>query len=234
MASRKTETIAHAFWRAAGGRARFGCPVNIGKAAPRVLPVAILRLNGLDTSVVSQLLGDAGADPWASSLRRPLRGCLIADAGKAMILVDGDDPEDQQRMTIAHEVAHFLLHYLKPREDAVTAFGPDVLAVLDRTRPPTPGERFSAALRNVPIDPFRHAMDREPLHRRSVAAIEDDADDLAIELIAPWKEVKALANTTPGVLRERYGLPSDIALKIAALLQPSGTSRGVLGLFGEK
>ncbi|WP_157182264.1 ImmA/IrrE family metallo-endopeptidase [Methylobacterium sp. WSM2598] len=165
---------------------------------------------------------------------RPLRGCLVADAGKALILVDADDPEDEQRMTVAHEVAHLLLHYLKPREDAMTAFGSGIVTVLDRTRPPTLGERLSSALRNVPIEPYRHAMDRGTAHRREVDAMEDEADDLAVELLAPWRELQAMRGVRPGALRERFGLPAPVAARLAVLITPTSTTSGVLGLFGRK
>lgn len=234
MASHRKEDVAEAFWERAGGRARYGRPVEIELAAPCVLPVAIRRIAGLDTGAVASLLSRIGASPWLDGSPRTLRGCLIADAGKALILVDENDPEDEQRMTIAHEVAHLLLHYLKPREDATRAFGPGIVAVLDRTRPPTLGERLSSALRNVPIEPFRHAMDRSAAHGRSVGVIEDEADDLAIELLAPWRELQVLRGAAPGLLRERFGLPAIVSARLAGLITPARTSSGVLGLFGKK
>lgn len=235
MARRTSEPVADTFWAAAGGRVQFGTPVDIERAAVRVLPLGVHRVRGLHTGAVSDLLGRVGADPWLDGTPRMLRGCLIADAGKALILVDQADPEDEQRMTMAHEVAHLLLHYLKPREQAVTAFGLEIVAVLDRTRPPTLGERLSSVLRNVPIEPFRHAMDRDQAcYMRSVGAMEDEADDLAVELLAPWRELRALRDTSPGTLRERFGLPAPVAARVAGIIRPSGISAGVLGLFGQK
>lgn len=234
MAAHSSEDVADAFWGKAGGRARFGSPADVQRAAPRVLPVAIRRIQDLSTDAVACLLARIGAIPWADVSPRPLRGCLVADAGKALVLIDADDPEDEQRMTIAHEVAHLLLHYLKPREDAVTAFGPSIVAVLDRTRPPTVGERLSSALRNVPIEPYQHAMNRSAAHRPEVDAMEDEADDLAVELLAPWRELQAMRGAAPGDLRQRFGLPAPVAARLAVLITPSRTSSGVLGLFGRK
>src|SRR4051812_36484702 len=121
--ARHSEAVAEAFWESVGGRARFGRPADVERAAAHALPVAVHRVRGLHTRAISELLTRVGADPWFNGTPRPLRGCLIADSGKALVLVDRDDPEDEQRMTVAHEVAHLLLHYLKPREEAVTAFG---------------------------------------------------------------------------------------------------------------
>ena len=233
MARHHSEAVAEAFWTTAGGRSRFGSPADIERAAVRVLPVAIRRVSGLHTGAVADLLARVGANPWFENTRL-LRGCLIADAGKALILVDRDDTEDEQRMTVCHEVAHLLLHYLMPREEAVTAFGPGILVVLDRIRPPTLGERRSSTLRNVPIEPYRHAMDRQARHARAVNVMEDEADDLAVELLAPWRELQALRGAGPSALRERFGLPATVAIRLAALIKPSGTSAGVLGLFHQE
>ncbi|NIA72048.1 ImmA/IrrE family metallo-endopeptidase [Pelagibius litoralis] len=145
-----------------------------------------------------------------------------------------NDPEDEQRLTIAHEVAHLLLHYLKPRKDAVAAFGPQILAVLDRTRSSTHGEKLSAALRDVPIEPFRHAMDRRQLHLAGrVAAMEDEADDLAIELLAPWREVRSMSDPSADSIRRHFGLPAIAAARLATMIQPTRTSSGVTALFGK-
>jgi hypothetical protein len=153
----------------------------------------------------------------------------------ALILVDADDPEDEQRVTIAHETAHLLLHYLIPRQRAVTAFGPSILAVLDRSRPPTVAEQVSAALRDVPLEPFRHAMDREqPGNHRDVTRIEDEADDLAMELLAPTQLLRSLDSASPGAIRRHFGLPAPVAARLARLVAPSTTSQGVLSLFRKK
>lgn len=227
-----TEMVANAFWIAAGGREEFGNPVDIDRAVPRALPAGVVRVPRLDTAYVAQLLARLGADPLPSAGIRGLRGCVIADLGAALILVDSDDPADEQRMTVAHEVAHLLLHYLHPRQQAVRAFGTSIQAVLDRTRPPTPGERFSSAVRDMPIEPYRHAMDREhPGRSQQVAAIEAEADDLAIELLAPNKALRTLRSITPGAIRDRFGLPAPAALRLATLLAPPATAFGVMGLF---
>lgn len=235
MAHHRSRNVADAFWQQAGGRPLYGSPANVERAATRALPVAFLRLPALHTSDICAMLARIETAPWLDNAPRPLRGCLIADAGAALILVDENDPEDEQRMTVAHEVAHLLLHYLKPREKAVTAFGSGILAVLDRTRIPTLGERLSAILRNVPIEPFQHAMDRRrPRLAGRVAEIEDEADDLAIELLAPWRELQSLRPVSPGAIRERFGLPAPVAAQLAGMIRPATTTPGVVSLFAKK
>jgi hypothetical protein len=147
--------------------------------------------------------------------------------------VDENVAEDEQRLTIAHETAHLLLHYICPRMGAIRAFGLPILAVLDRTRPATMGERLSSVLRNVPIEPFRHAMDRHR-HHNAVNSLEGDADDLAVELLAPYQEVRAMGRVEPGTLREQFGLPATVAARLASLAVPSSTTQGVMGLFAKK
>src|SRR6516162_4071645 len=97
------EDIAAVFWHSAGGRTKFGSPVAIDRAVPRALPAAVVRIDGLNTDHVQSFLARIGAEPWVGTAPRGLRGCLIADAGSALILVDGSDPEDEQRVTVAHE-----------------------------------------------------------------------------------------------------------------------------------
>jgi hypothetical protein len=235
MVSSRADQAAAAFWRQAGGRTAFGSPVDIASAAAAALPVSIIGIPSLDTSAIGRISARAGR-PWTVGNPRPLRGCLLADAGVGLVFVDSEDAEDEQRFTVAHEVAHFILHYLDPRERALVALGAGVAAVLDRLRPPTTGERLSAALRDVPIEPFRHAMERglRGRHASQVERIEAEADDLAVELIAPWRELTSGDTMEPGAIRERFGLPPQAAARLAALVAPSRISKGVLGIFAKK
>jgi len=227
-----SQPIAAAFWARAGGRERFGQPVRIAKAVSWGLQVAVVRVAQLDTSSVTNFLFRVRPDPWLIGAPRPLRGCLLADGGHALIFVESTDSEDEQRFTIAHETAHLLRHYLAPRTAALAHFGPSIMPVLNRTRPATYSERISAAMNGVPIEPFRHAMDRNRTALAdAVRRIEDEADDLAVELLAPWSQLKRLRGATPADIRQQFGLPAPVAARVATLIAPSDISRGVLGLF---
>jgi hypothetical protein len=229
------EQAAAAFWTKAGGRRKFGLPVDIAAAAAAALPLSVVGIPDLDTSAVAKIAARTGS-PWADASPRPLRGCLLADAGVGLVFVDSNDPEDEQRFTAGHEVAHFILHYLRPREEALKVLGAGIGAVLDRLRPPTSGERLSAVLRSVPIEPYRHAMERNAggRHAARLERIEEEADDLAVELIAPWRELTSGGRMEPGRIRENFGLPAYVSARLAALTAPSGTSMGVLGIFAKK
>jgi hypothetical protein len=224
---------AEVFWAAAGGRSAYGSPVRIDAAVMRSLPLAIHRVPGLTTVHVETILSRVGAAFAAPGAPRALRGCLIADVGVGLILVDGDDPEAEQRLTVSHETAHFLLHYLALRAAALTGLGSRVVAVLDRTRSPTHAELFSSAVRDLPLTPFRHAMVRgADRPRGSVATMEAEADDLAIELLAPWHLVRALEPPDPEAIAARFGLPPAVAARLATLAIRSTTEIGVSSLFG--
>lgn len=76
-----------------------------------------------------------GAGEWGSQGDRQLRACLVAAEGNCCILLDAGDPPDEQRYSLAHEVAHFILEYQQPRQRAQRRLGDSALAVLDGQRP---------------------------------------------------------------------------------------------------
>lgn len=227
------KSTAEAFWAAAGGRSAYGSPPRIDAAVIRSLPIAIHRISGLTTGHVEGMLRRADISIALDGAARALRGCLIADVGVGLILVDSDDTEAEQRLTVSHETAHFLLHYLALRTAALTGLGSQVVAVLDRTRSPTQAELFSSALRDLPLTPFRHTMFRGATRPRGrVATMEAEADDLAIELLAPWYLVRSLKSPDAESIASRFGLPPTVAARLATMAISSSTEVGVTGLFG--
>src|SRR5262249_6861344 len=122
----------------------------------------------------------------------PLRGALIARAGRGLVFLDGSDSDDERRFSLAHEVAHFLYDYLDPRKRALCALGDPISEVLDGRRVPRPEERLSALLRDVELGIYAHWMERSPDGAVTTAAVlagEDRADRLALELLAPSRHV---------------------------------------------
>lgn len=226
-------SAAETFWSAAGGRAAYGSPARLDRAVMRTLPIAIHCIPALTTAHIASILGRVGATIAIEGAARPLRGCLIADVGVGFILVDSEDSEDEQRLTIAHETAHFLLHYLALRNAALTGLGRHLIAVLDRTRAPTQAELLSSALRALPLGPLRHAIVRNGAQPRGrVATMEAEADDLAIELLAPWRLVRTLQNPDADTIATRFGIPVTIATRLASMAVSPTTELGVTGLFG--
>lgn len=138
------------------------------------------------------------------------------------MFVDGSDPHDEQTMSLAHELAHFLLDYFLPRDQAVRAFGPSILAALDGDRQLTDAEKLSAVLQGLTLGVYTSLWLRGPtgIARDSrVIAHEDAADALALEILAPRREV--VARTKTPLEQSRYGLVAqvlrtDFGLPVAA------------------
>jgi hypothetical protein len=203
------------------------------------LPVAIIEIDELTVGNLDQWLQIHQLPTLAVVANRPLRGCLAAYAGVGILFVDRSDDPDQRRVSLAHEVGHFVLDYLLPRED-VARRRPDLLPVLDGEREPTDAERFDALLADVPVGFHTHLLDRDAHggHLSSATAqVEDRAERLALELLAPLRSVlheTATAADSQAVLRERFGLPAGVATRYAnhiARLRPT-RPRSLLDAIG--
>jgi hypothetical protein len=211
------------FWAAAGGEEGF--PRELRGPIARALPLAVVLLPRLRVSAVDDWLRRQGIACAVGARDRWLRACLVARRGQGIAFVDGTDPEDEQRYSLAHELAHFLRDYSRPRAMAAAKLGPGVLAVLDGERPARPEERVDALLARTPIGLHVHLMARDAeggIADAAIAAAEADADRLAYELLAPGervlsggeRDVAALA----GELVAGYGLPAGAAERYAAEL----------------
>jgi hypothetical protein len=157
---------------------------------------------------------------------RPLRGLLAADQGNGFILIDADDDDAERRVTLAHELAHFLRDYLDPRQRAANRLGPAINEVFDGVRAATFDERLAAALRGVTVGCHFHLLAREIICPSAIIRdAEAAADRLAFELLAPFDAVAMQAPTDPASLATRlvteFGLPPQAARNYAAILLPS-------------
>src|SRR5688572_14888218 len=93
---------------------------------------------------------------------RALRACVLVHDGSGLLFVDSEDPEDEQRFSLAHEIAHYLVECAIPRERARERLGPAVLPVLDGRRAPSREERIGALLAGVQLGVRLHLMERTP------------------------------------------------------------------------
>jgi len=210
-------------------------------AYPRAMQDAITLASPLELCPVTELRVKHVLD-WARRIDvacrirgqdRRLHGCLVAWRGKGAIFYDTGDADDEQRFTLAHELAHYLLDYAAPRERAVTILGASILTVLDGERAPTPDERLHAVLSGVHLGVMSHLMERpdQGLPTSAVLDVEDRADRLALELLAPAQPLHELLDqpTAPRGFQARLaflgqqlttsrGLPADIAAAYARFL----------------
>ncbi|MBA7477048.1 hypothetical protein ES707_12446 [subsurface metagenome] len=172
-----------------------------------------------------------------------MHGSLLAYQGRGCILLNGSDSDSELRYSLAHETAHFLLNYLRPRRKAVNLLGSAILEVFDGFRIPTVRERVHGILGRVPIGFHVHFMERDTddkVNSDAIMELEDNADLLALEIIAPEEEVRRRAvrvwnrehnhsqfDIALTLLLEEFGLPSNVAEGYARYLYPVARSSSV-------
>lgn len=204
------------FWDLAGDPPPF--PRDLSRALAYALPVSQVVLDRLAAAGVEDWLARRDIDYRFESPSRPLRGCLVAFRGRGLVFVDGTDSPAEQRFSLAHEIAHYLLDYHAPRETAIRRLGEGILPVLDGERPPTQAERIDAAITATATRFYVHLFARDRPDAL-VDTAERRADQLAHELLAPDAALAAAIGSVPGataadvadVLTRTFGLPPDEA-----------------------
>ncbi len=190
------------------------------------LPITFVPLAGLTSGAVRDWLAQRGLHHRVANTPRSLHGCMVARSGRGVLFHDSEDDECEQRFTIAHEVAHFVLDHLLPRTRALRAYGEEIRPVLDGLRAPTPEESLSSALDRIPIGLQVKLMSRDPSGftcTGKAAACEQRADRLALELLAPAPhalEVLKAGALEGGEARVAgyFGLPTKVARTYTRIL----------------
>jgi hypothetical protein len=213
-------------------------PRNLAETAPLTLPISISVVSSLTTRKVQSALFSITSRASANIADRKLRGCLVAHRGQGLIFLDEDDPS-AVRFAAAHEIAHFVGHYLGRREMAVARLGPRILEVLDGKREATPAERIGGILAGCPLGVFTDLMERQGGLPTTIVSenMEYEADAAAFYALAPIGSV--IAHLMDGVasvsqsaviatLVEEFGLSTSDAgryaprvLSVAGRSQPS-------------
>lgn len=233
------------FWQRYGKDETF--PRNIERLVALALPLTIIRLPQLTMRSVENWLRQRGVPFRFGCQSRTIRGCLVAFAGRGLIFVDAEDSEEEQRFTAAHEIGHFLVDYWLLRQKAIRKFGPNIADVIDGLRRPTPTERFSALIISTRIGIYADLMGRagdEP-QNSEVWEIEDRADSIALELLAPKAEVLSrIQIPTTGSFAKRveevsiaislrFGLPASVSCSYShSLLKSVGCGRSWIESLG--
>jgi hypothetical protein len=213
------EALAHEFWVGTGLQDTF--PRNIEYAIAMKLPLALVKLPQLNAQMIGQWLERRHIITPLPRDQRDLHGGLVAYRGYGIIFVCGADDPAEQRLTVAHEVAHFLVDYVHPRQQVIQALGKHMAEVLDGLRKATPAERAAAILSHLRLGAHAHLLPRHGKDEDAqwvVAAAEDRAERLARELVAPQERVHAIlqdlsTRTTVGsehacsALAAYFGLP---------------------------
>ena len=221
------------FWQQCGETEPF--PRNLERSISLALPVTLVKLPHLKLHGIESWFERRGTSFRFNCRSRAVRGCLIAFGGQGLIFVDGADPDDERRFTIAHETGHFIVDYWLVREMAMAKFGEKIIDVFDGLRRPSIAERVHAMLASTSLGVYTDLMERDEasaLARAEVWDMEDRADRVALALLAPPEEVLAEVDTSSAdftqrqeimmsVLRQRFGLPASITAAYARSLLES-------------
>lgn len=225
MTDSEAAAWAERFWALAGALEPF--PRSLESPVAWAVPLAIVKLPHLALSDLRLWCTERGIGVHLPGKDRPLRACLLARGGRGLVVLDGIDPEDERRYSLAHEVAHFMVDYLQPRQRTLEVLGEAARDVLDGCRPPTLEERLTGLLRGVELGVYADLMERSPsieVTRPETLEAEDRAERIALELLAPrevvlarlaqrrvrWREVGALG-VARRMLMQEFGLPSGAA-----------------------
>jgi hypothetical protein len=230
--------LANVFWEAAGMCEPF--PRALRRPIARALQMVIISLPRLRLQEVLDWLRRHDIACPCTTANRSLHACLAAWKGWGYVFLDGADSEDEQRLSLAHELAHFLRHYWYPRWLARRKLGEQILEVFDGYRPSTSAERVHALLAAVPIGFHLHLLNRDPeggLGERTILAAESEADRLAYELLAPADEVLSRVRSCQRpsleeMLRIDFGLPGAHAARYGAILFPAALADPLLKRLG--
>src|SRR6266536_3027890 len=153
--------VAERFWDDSGEPPqRF--PRDLREAATWALAIGLETLPELSISAVDAWLAQRDSQLLLRIPDRPLRACMVVHEGNGILFVDAADPEDEQRFSLAHEIAHYLVEYALPRDRARRRLGEGILPVLHGRRAASPEERIGAVLGGVSLGICWHLMERTP------------------------------------------------------------------------
>ena len=191
-------------------------PRDLAEDIPLVLPLTVVPLPGLTPRKgLAWLVSHKRAHGGLAATDELKHGFTVAHASVGVLFLNSADPPDEQRFTLAHEVAHFVLDHLQPRSRVLRARGVSILPVLDGRQEPTLSEQLFSALERLPYRTQSNFMDRNDKGKPRTGQVmeaELRADRLAFELLAPRQELLPLLNHTgrkelEAELVSRFGLP---------------------------
>lgn len=207
-------------------------PRDLIALIPLRLPLTFVALGSLTTRALRDWLTRRQISYVSDGPHRRLHGALVARAGHGIVFLESADDAAEQRLTAAHETAHFLEDHVRPRQKALDTFGEAIRPVLDGHRAPTREESVSSVLNRVPLGTEFHLMARGrtgAICSWDVEEREQRADRLALELLAPVKAALSLLRESAGLgenreagaaalLSQKFDLPSSAARAYATLL----------------
>jgi hypothetical protein len=193
-------------------------PRNLELAVVLHLPLAIIELPSLSGDAVVSWLRNSGVELDVHTPPRGLRGALLANGGSGLLFVSADDSQDERRLTVAHEAAHFALDYWMPRRQ-IAERAPHLLDVIDGKQAITEDVIADGLLARVRLGLQTHLFERDQQGKAldlNLATSEERATFAAWELLAPRESVWAKASSTSAfalvrLLEDEFGLPRNAA-----------------------
>lgn len=223
--------LAQDFWKKAGGTSSWPC--DLDQAVAISLPIDVVSLSSLSVKEIEKWFCTRKFSYQFSTEDLSLHGFIIVTRGKGLIFINGSDSKEERLFTLAHEIAHFIIDYQLPRLKACNLFGKQILDVLDGLRAPTIQELVDGILLSIEIKPYIHLIEKNNNsygENTKVWRSEDQADALAIELLAPFKSVYAdlkkmsfpsfinCYTAAYQLLSIKYGLPVSVTQSYAQYL----------------
>jgi hypothetical protein len=227
LRSQNPESLAQDFWSGTGLESQF--PRDIERVVVMKLSLSLVELPALTVPIVKTWLAEKQLALSLPLYHHDLLGCLVAHRGHGFLFVCSADSADERRLTIAHEVAHFLMDYLWPRRQVIQALGESITEVLDGVRRATSAERVVAVLSRIRVGAHIHLLPRPGTDEDTIIArTEARADRLALELVAPQEQIRSFLLTLPAcealpvhevcaALAAHFGLP---AYAFASVVRP--------------
>lgn len=219
------------FWTQIGTNPPF--PRSLELIVSHALPLNCVRLAQLSIDRIEQWFLQRQVPFRFLCQNRQLCGCIVAGRGNGFLFIDQNDAEDERRFTIAHEISHFILDYLYPRQIAIKSLGSSIRPVLDGERSPTSSEAIDAILGGIKLGIYFNMMPRSMqggIDDSSILRSENNADRLAFELLAPAEHVLNQSTVSrvkssfertriiSSLLITEYGLPKQLAFRYSAFL----------------
>ncbi|WNG55037.1 ImmA/IrrE family metallo-endopeptidase [Archangium gephyra] len=192
-----------------------------------VLPIRLVAMPGLTCAMARDWLDSKQrAHGGLPRKDRRLHGCMVAHAGKGILFYDEQDKELQQRFTLVHEVAHFVLDHHLSRVRAFRNLGEEIRPALDGTTTRAPHESLFLTLQRIPFGVQVRFIDRnasgDPCTGKAMES-ELRADRLTYELLAPARDALPLVRDlgrqeAECEMASRFGLPMREARAYVRLL----------------
>jgi hypothetical protein len=208
-------------------------PRDLAEDIPLMLPITVVPLPDLTPQKGLEWLVSHNRARGGLVGKDGLKhGFTVAQSGVAVLFLNSTDPADEQRFTLAHEVAHFVLDHLQPRKRALK-MRQGLLPVLNGVQEPSVSEQLFCVFERVPYRAQANFMDRNGEGKPRTGQVmesEQRADRLAFELLAPRQELLPLLHQggrkeLEVSLTSRFGLPAKEARTYAGWLLSEKPSR---------